>query len=678
MLILVLLLLPNCMWGQNDPDPGLGRPPAAMPEQYRVDARAYYDELSTEPYQRHRKRDLERFAELTAYGKKHLMTTGMVYFDPPMVESYLDSMATKLLPNGGVKVYLARDPTYNAFAIHDGSLFIHVGILAEMHNEAALASIMGHEIAHFINDDNRVSFFNKLALHTRKNRHLNIELRIDKAHDDRLMEHIADSIGYSLARKAGYDIHHAIFNHLLFMKDEPDSSEIATPGAEAGSVALDILLADHPVTRDRIAFLENWLAVDPSMAGGADRLFSRHTFNTIRDLARAETVKLLLEEHEYLECMERAFRFHLLDRDEPLYMYYLAESLRRYLTLNSRAADKGFLVEGREKYFKENEGILSNIAMILPDTALLNELDLAEYVEGMIPFHTNRQAFEYFLQRAERAGSVEVLLTKAIYQMEDEVLRDRTLEQYITMGGAARTFATAFRSGTLERELQNCTTELVLLDDLDYIEDHFYGYRLRHGLAERKGGDHIRTAWSAISKAAPAKTVVRMSELKEEEHAKYMLYRQVIKDLEFGRNNWHGSVFLNTFDVDKAVGNDRSNSAEKQRRRSNGFRFYFRDPSLYEFLVNGGYRSVEYLKVQSFDDRTKIINNAIAGVFFLYPGFWVNRIEKGSNRYAFKIDHTKFNTGDDDVRSRGRVVPYRMTRPNLNSVVYESLMTIGR
>ncbi|MFZ1693247.1 MAG: M48 family metalloprotease [Flavobacteriales bacterium] len=181
--------------------------PKKMPAAYRVDARADYERLAAEPYERHKSRDVERFAEMTAYAKQDMLASGRVYFDPPGAEAYLNAVAVRVL-NGAapVKVYLMRDASYNTFCIHDGSLFFNVGILAEMPNESALAGVMGHEVVHYLRDHIRSGFFNKLDLYTRKNRNKNYELRIDKAHEDRALEHEADSIGAAMARKAGYDL----------------------------------------------------------------------------------------------------------------------------------------------------------------------------------------------------------------------------------------------------------------------------------------------------------------------------------------------------------------------------------------------------------------------------------------------------------------------------------------
>lgn len=62
-------------------------------------------------------------------------------------------MARPLLPAeaaGGPTFHFTviRDPTINAFALANGGVIVHTGLLAAVQNEAQLALVLGHEIAH--------------------------------------------------------------------------------------------------------------------------------------------------------------------------------------------------------------------------------------------------------------------------------------------------------------------------------------------------------------------------------------------------------------------------------------------------------------------------------------------------------------------------------------------------
>lgn len=80
--------------------------------------------------------------------------TGEIYADPSL-EEYLERIAATLLPPEVkdaralvVRVTVLRDPTLNAFAMPNGRLYIHSGLLARVENEAQLAAVLGHELAH--------------------------------------------------------------------------------------------------------------------------------------------------------------------------------------------------------------------------------------------------------------------------------------------------------------------------------------------------------------------------------------------------------------------------------------------------------------------------------------------------------------------------------------------------
>lgn len=48
-----------------------------------------------------------------------------------------------------VRIYLIRDPWFNASMASNGMMIVHTGMLVRLHSEAELAAVMGHEFAHF-------------------------------------------------------------------------------------------------------------------------------------------------------------------------------------------------------------------------------------------------------------------------------------------------------------------------------------------------------------------------------------------------------------------------------------------------------------------------------------------------------------------------------------------------
>jgi predicted Zn-dependent protease len=76
-------------------------------------------------------------------------------YDDPLLDEYLAKVADRLIPGEvkaagapGFRFVVFRDPTLNAFAMPNGRVFIHTGLLARLENEAQLATILGRELTH--------------------------------------------------------------------------------------------------------------------------------------------------------------------------------------------------------------------------------------------------------------------------------------------------------------------------------------------------------------------------------------------------------------------------------------------------------------------------------------------------------------------------------------------------
>lgn len=74
--------------------------------------------------------------------------------DDPVLQAYVDRVGRSLVPKWvdpqqfQFSFTLVDDPTLNAFAMPDGTVVVHSGLLAVLENEAQLATVLGHEIAH--------------------------------------------------------------------------------------------------------------------------------------------------------------------------------------------------------------------------------------------------------------------------------------------------------------------------------------------------------------------------------------------------------------------------------------------------------------------------------------------------------------------------------------------------
>jgi len=80
-------------------------------------------------------------------------TRGLVLHDPDL-QAFVDTVGKRVLGDRSVpekvtyRFLVLCDPTVNAFALPNGSVYITTGLLALLENEAQLAGVLGHETAH--------------------------------------------------------------------------------------------------------------------------------------------------------------------------------------------------------------------------------------------------------------------------------------------------------------------------------------------------------------------------------------------------------------------------------------------------------------------------------------------------------------------------------------------------
>jgi predicted Zn-dependent protease len=72
----------------------------------------------------------------------------------PELQAYVERIGRSLVPKWvdpqqyDFTFTLVADPSLNAFALPDGTVVVHSGLVAALENEAQLAAVLGHEIAH--------------------------------------------------------------------------------------------------------------------------------------------------------------------------------------------------------------------------------------------------------------------------------------------------------------------------------------------------------------------------------------------------------------------------------------------------------------------------------------------------------------------------------------------------
>jgi beta-barrel assembly-enhancing protease len=98
--------------------------------------------------------DLELLAKVNQ-ADQEFDRKGLVFNDPDAA-AYIEEIGKKVIPEAPLEnvrwhFRVLRDAQPNAFALPNGTIYVHSGLLAMLQNEAQLAGILGHEVTHVVN-----------------------------------------------------------------------------------------------------------------------------------------------------------------------------------------------------------------------------------------------------------------------------------------------------------------------------------------------------------------------------------------------------------------------------------------------------------------------------------------------------------------------------------------------
>ena len=115
------------------------------------------------------------------------------------LDAYLEAVVGRIGPRvhesgPRFRVLVTRDAEANAAGLPDGSILMTTSLLAQLRNEAELALILGHEIAHIVERDSLVSTRYRALTAS----------HVERMTLSRKIESRADRVGLSFVLEAGY------------------------------------------------------------------------------------------------------------------------------------------------------------------------------------------------------------------------------------------------------------------------------------------------------------------------------------------------------------------------------------------------------------------------------------------------------------------------------------------
>ncbi len=311
---------------------------------------------------RHEKVKEEQFYLQSTFNIDQLLLSGNVLFNDP-VSIYVNRVADELLKdNAGLrkklKFYVVKSPISNAFATERGAIFINIGLLARLENEAQLAFILSHEITHYTKNHVLKRYINNRDMTDRKSKNYkqykkssDYEVLLAKSNYSKRNEKEADRIGLDLFLKSNYSTENIeqIFDvlkaseqpyesidfkkisykdsdlgkleALLTFEDEKDDEKRRKKGKNGKKFIFKIgereyeqvegdednedndddRLSTHPAPEERKELVEEML--EGKNSSGSQFIISEEEFKNIQHISRFELVGMFLSKRAYLDAL---------------------------------------------------------------------------------------------------------------------------------------------------------------------------------------------------------------------------------------------------------------------------------------------------------------------------------------------------------------------------------------
>ena len=353
-----------------------------------------------------------------------------------------------------VHIYLLKNGGFNAFMTPSGISCVNIGVFADIDDEATLAGILAHELAHFYLQHGVKRFIKSEKGEFRKGifggNKSSSQFSIAN-------EAQADSLAMIWMEKSGYAVD-AMIKAFTIMKERQD---------RALSLYEDVWefkATTHPLPTSRLEELQNF----KGKRDGAYFLVSEAQFNVFKKKAKPEILKHLLEGFNYNACIEWAYKFHLEESNNAAYLYYLMEAIRRSCYLRPELWSKNFITH---RYYEVVENtddkrlkkkVDTHLFEKEPDDYLgiskseIEKMEGAFYWQDEIKFITNEQAFDFFFRVSQLFDEPECVLSNALSITKDDKIRAKELEKYLSYKNIRyREYAEALLAGDISKSLEN-------------------------------------------------------------------------------------------------------------------------------------------------------------------------------------------------------------------------------
>ena len=343
-LLLAFIILSSTIRVHSQTDYSPIRCQGIIPSEF-IDLTSDKIEQANENYQKQQsqisKKQFKRFNSKSNFYVDYLLKSGAIVFGTSM-NDYVNRVGAYVLKSfpsiaNDIRFYIVKSPSVNAFTSDQGIVFINIGLIAQLENEAQLAFIISHELIHYKYKHSFESYKKKLKAKSdwAKNRYINNESKNDiLLKYSRKNEMIADSLGFMegyYPTKYSYDEALNVFDVLLysnlpfneiefdttFFNDENYSLSSINILKEVNLVSNPEDYDDHKLTHPNIKNRRNMMIdIITSMDNPNDKkyIISEKDFKKLQTEARFEMSNLYLANLQYYKAF---YNSYLLLRKYP-------------------------------------------------------------------------------------------------------------------------------------------------------------------------------------------------------------------------------------------------------------------------------------------------------------------------------------------------------------------------
>lgn len=496
------------------------------------------------------------------------------------MEVYLNEVLQKALPtelknDSAIHVYIRKEGTFGADMTPAGQLYINLGVFSELTDEATLAAMMLHEIAHY----HEQHYLKRFLI----NQTVGIDWGLfgsDKkptSHFSQSQELAADSLASVWLKQTPY-FHSGLLNYYRIL-ERLEQKKLARMENK-----WELKNPHFPPSQERIAYYEkDQEYAKPNLDNKQLFAVSETQFNQLKNQAKPLILEALLinpVDGGFDECIERAFAFHLLDPLNSTYIFYLMEAIRRQCYVYNNNWNQNFItyryldtttVENVRKKIPLKYNLLEKFdtRFIALNPVELNNIKARFYWDDP-PFITYEQSFEYFFKIANKLGDCkECLLSYALSYEYDKKLRDLYLKKYLEQSD---TKYSLYASTLLQEDIETTVSnkKLVIIDDVVF--------------AIREGNDLIYLEDNELNKGVVRDEII--SELNNEFDDRHFV---LIEDL---KNESFKNYVLSSQLKDQFFG-----------RGANKFKLYYLEPNFAQLFKSYDVSEVEFIHIEYVEFR---------------------------------------------------------------------------